>query len=309
MVLSGVQDRLAPWQAWLFPRRVYLEIQDQALTGLALEGDAIGWCETLPLPEGTITAGSPQQPEALGDLIGDWLIERGWAGARVRAVLPWQATAWRRLRWPVSAPAQPLADALPSDLGPQALGGGLEQLDLCLEPGEGVDEALLLAARADLLEAWIAVFAQAGLCLDGLEAAGVCCLRAAAASPARVLLCAEAEQCWLVLLGGGWPRWQWRLPGPSQPADLIEALGPALAYCGRQDPAVMAAPLLLVGSRACGADPQALVAALQGAAAAGVELVDPVGAGGWRVLPHRPLALPCGALGLLWGLAEAEPMP
>jgi len=309
VVLSGVQDRLAPWQAWLFPRRVYLEIQDRALTGLALEGEAIGWCETLPLPEGTITAGSPQQPEALGDLIGDWLIERGLAGAQVRAVLPWQATAWHRLHWLASAPAQPLAAALPANLGPLAFGAPPEQMDLCLEPGEGGDEALLLATRTDLLEAWIAVFAQAGLCLDGLEAAGVCCLRAAAASRARVLLCAESEQCWLVLLRGGWPRWQWHLPAPSQPADLIAALVPALAYCGRQDPAAMAEPLLLVGSGACGADPQALLAALQGAAVAGVELLDPVGAGGWRVLPQRPLALPGGALGLLWGLAVAELVP
>ena len=71
----------------------------------------------------------------------------------------------------------------------------------------------------------------------------------------------------------------------------------------------MAEPLLLVGSGACGADPQVLLAALQGAAVAGVELVDPVAAGGWRVPPQRPLALPGGALGLLWGLAMAELVP
>ena len=41
MVLSGVIDRLAPLQAWLFPQRVYLQIEDQWITAMAIEGAAL----------------------------------------------------------------------------------------------------------------------------------------------------------------------------------------------------------------------------------------------------------------------------
>ena len=98
VVLSGVQDRLAPLQAWLFPQRVYLELQDTAITAMALHGRQLVWLERVPLPAGTCVAGHPMAPDALGDLLGDWLLERGFGGARVRAVLPSQATAVRLLQ-------------------------------------------------------------------------------------------------------------------------------------------------------------------------------------------------------------------
>lgn len=306
MVLSGVQERLGPWLApslgprlapfnsWLFPRRVHLEIQDRALTALALDGRCIAWCETLPLPEGVLVGGHPQAVEALGDLLGDWLIERGYGGARLKAVLPWRASAWRVLQWPATAPGRPLADLLPVELGPEAFGAPLEQLDLNLHPLRGGEEALLYGARADLLEAWMAVVAQAGLELDGLEAAGLCCVRAAAAAQARWLLCVEPEQCWLVLLRDGAPRWQWPLPGPHQAAALGEALGACRGYIQRVDPAVLATPLALVAAGGGGLELSALLPELRSVVTAGVEPLDPLGG---------------GTLGLLWGLALTEMEP
>ena len=309
MVLSAVQERLAPWQAWLFPRRVLLEIQDQALTALALEGRSIVWCETLPLPEGIVVAGYPQQGEALGDLIGDWLIERGYPAARLRAVLPWAASGWRWLHWPAAAAAQPLADLVPPDLGPEAFGAALEQLDLSLYPLKGAAQALLLGARTELLEAWIAVVSQAGLVLDGLEAAGICCARAARAAQGCLVLCVEPHQCWLLLLRDGLPRWQWPLPAPAQRSDLLTALEPCLAYGARLDPSALASPLLLVASGGCGAALEPLLAALPPVAPAGLQLIDPVASGDWLWPPDGPGAVPSVSLGLLQGLALAELRP
>ena len=309
MVLSAVQDRLAPWQAWLFPRRVYLEIQDQALTALALDGRSIAWCETLPLPEGTLVAGHPQQVEALGDLMGDWLIERGYAGARLQAVLPWAASGWRWLQWPASVPVQPLVDLVPPELGPEAFGAALEHLDLSLYPLEGAAEALLMGARTDLLEAWIAVFAQAGLVLDGLEAAGICCARAATAAQASLVLCAEPQQCWLLLLRDGRPRWQWPLPGASQRSELMAALEPCVTYGGRLDRSALASTWGVVASAGCGASLEPLLAAVQSVAPAGVELIDPVVSGDWSSSSERPGGVPSASLGVLWGLAMAERRP
>ena len=52
MVLAGVQERLGPLQAWLFPQRVYLELQDQAITAMVLDGRRLTWLDQLALPPG-----------------------------------------------------------------------------------------------------------------------------------------------------------------------------------------------------------------------------------------------------------------
>ena len=298
MVLSGVQERLAPllepWTSWLFPRRVHLEVQDSALTALALDGRDLAWSETLPLPAGVLEGGHPQAIEALGDLLGDWLIERGYAGARLRAVLPWRASVWRLLRWPPSAPGCPLAELLPAELGPELCGAPLDQLDLNVHSLAGGEQALLYGARVDLLEAWMAVFDQAGLELDGLEAAGLCSVRAAATAQARWLLCAEPDQCWLVLLRDGAPRWQWPLPGPGQPTAVAQALEACLGYVQQLEASALASPLALVAAAACGGQLEPLLQQLGPALPAGLEPLDPLGG---------------GAMGLLWGLALAEMEP
>jgi hypothetical protein len=59
VVLAGVQDRLAPLQSWLFPRRVYLQLEEQALVAMVLEGDRLVWHERVPLPEGVCENGAP----------------------------------------------------------------------------------------------------------------------------------------------------------------------------------------------------------------------------------------------------------
>lgn len=65
MVLAGVQERLAPLQAWLFPRRVLLELSDQAITAMALRHGQVVWLERIPLPEGLCQGASPSSPRPL----------------------------------------------------------------------------------------------------------------------------------------------------------------------------------------------------------------------------------------------------
>ena len=97
-MLAGVQERLGPLQAWLFPQRVYLELQDQAITAMVLEGRRLTWLDQLTLPPGLCVGGRPQNGSALADRLGDWLVEQGYAGARIWAVLPGAASELRLLK-------------------------------------------------------------------------------------------------------------------------------------------------------------------------------------------------------------------
>ena len=291
MVLSGVQDRLAPLQAWLFPRRVYLELQDTAITAMALEGRQLVWLERVPLPAGTCVSGQPMAPDALGDLLGDWLLERGFGGARVWAVLPSQATALRVVEGdPAHAPEQPEAFQWPWPAdGP---------LDLIAQPlQEAPGRSVLVAAQSALLESWIEVFALAALPLDRLEAAPLC---AAQALDAELVLLVEAEGSTLLRCQAGVPQWQWSLP-PAEPCEIfVEALLPCLAYW----PQVRS--LQLVMAAATDLDPQALALELQQDLPVRVDLTDPL-ASGW-LRDARPEPTPVSAA-LLWGLAAAELAP
>ena len=228
MVLSGLQDRLAPLQSWLFPRRVEVLLEDSAIALLARDGERIDWLEQVPLPEGLCRHGEPLLVEALGDLIGDLLVERGFAAARVRAVLPREAAAWRVLEWPDGRwPEQPelLVRQQQDEL---ALPRGLQDADLQLDPLPGEPaRSLLVAAPRSLLEGWIAVFSQAGVALDALEpwSIGLWRIASAAASPGlQVLLQLEHGQSWLLALEHGQPLGEWPLPPVAEREALVAAL-------------------------------------------------------------------------------------
>ena len=228
MVLSGLQDRLAPLKSWLFPQRVYLQLEDQAFTAMVLDGDRVAWLERVPLPEGLCVNGQPTAVEALGDLLGDLLVERGYAGARVRAVLPRAATAWRVIEWPDARwPEQPelVVRQQQDQLDPP---WSLQDADLRLEPLTGSPpRSLLVAVQRGLLEAWIEVFSQAGVALDGIEPLPICLWRAAEpqlGEGVQVLLQLEQEQSWLLAVNQGEPLGEWPLPALTEPEALITVL-------------------------------------------------------------------------------------
>lgn len=230
MVLSGLQDQLAPLKSWFFPRRVYLQLEDQALTTMVLDGERVAWQERVPLPEGLCESGEPRAVEALGDLLGDLLVERGYAGARVKAVLPRAATVWRVIEWPeASWPEHPeLVVRQRQDL--LDLPWSLQDADLWVEPLTGAQpRSLLVAVQRSLLEAWIEVCNQAGVALDGVEALPICLWRAArpqlqADVGLQVLLQLEPDQSWLLALDQGQPLGEWSMPPASDPEDLSLAL-------------------------------------------------------------------------------------
>lgn len=228
MVLSGLQDRLAPLNSWLFPRRVYLQLEDQALSAMVLEGERMAWQERVPLPAGLCVNGEPLLVEALGDLLGDLLVERGYPGAHVKAVLPRAATAWRVIEWPDAAwPEQP--ELLVRQQQDQlALPWTLQDADLWLEPLLGAPpRSLLVAVQRALLEAWIEVFSQAGVALDGLEPLPICLWRAVKpqlGEGVQALLQLEADCSWLLALDQGQPLGEWLLPPPDQAEALAAAL-------------------------------------------------------------------------------------
>lgn len=314
MVLAGVQERLAPLQAWLFPRRVLLELGDQAITAMALRHGQVVWLERIPLPEGLCQGGDPQQPEALGDLIGDLLIERGWALAHVRALLPAAASHCRLVQWPGGQwPADPEAVLLERQ-EPLALPVPLQEADLRLVPlALEPPTSLLVAVPADLLEAWIAVFATAGVALDGLEAAPLCLcrgleplLRDAPADQLTALVELGAQASQLLLVRQGLPVYERRWPAALEPAALAAQIRQCLSFWRQQDPGAADLQVLLHGPLAAA---PGLATALELDAPAMV--VDPL-ALGWLQSAEvaRSSATPAGVelLGL-WGLALAELSP
>ena len=278
MVLSGLQDQLAPLQRWLWPRRVYLQIEDQALTALVLEGEQVAWQECVSLPAGLCVNGQPTAIEALGDFLGDLLVERGFPGARIKAVLPRAATAWRVVEWSEGAWPDDPQRLVHLQQDQLQLPWSLQDADLWLEPLTAAQpRSLLVAVQRSVLEAWIAVCDLAGAALDGVEALPICLWRAVApqlplAEGVRVLLQLEADQSWLWALDQGQPLGEWPMPQASQPEDLGQALA---AWARHYRPG---AAVVIGGEPACAEALGCPVCAFQ-----------------------RPGASPA-----LWGLVEAE---
>ena len=293
-MLSGVQERLGPLKAWLFPQRVYLELQDQAITGMVLSGRRLTWLEQLPLSPGLCSAGRPLNSSALADLLGDWLVECGYGSARIRAVLPGAASELRLLKGSglerIAMPKELEALRLP---WPSETAVDVMRSSLPSSPGSSV----AVAVEAALLEDWIDVFADAGLALDALEAASVCALRSAVRQSGW-LLGLEPEQSWLLRMEQGAPLWQWGLPPVVELEALQNELSQCLRYWDTQAPRPRSIDVV-----ASAAVPASAQEALRGSMTEDLEWMD----------PFRNAELEDGlseprewSLGLLWGLAAAE---
>ena len=286
MVLAGVQERLGPLQAWLFPQRVYLELQDQAITAMVLSGRRVSWADQLSLPPGLCTGGRPVSGSALADLLGDWLVQCGYPGARIWAVLPGSACELRLLQG--SAPERM---AMPKELEalrlpwPPETAVDLLSCPLPSSPGSRVS----VAVESALLEDWIEVFADAGLGLDALEAAPVCALRCVEGQKGW-LLGLEPEQSWLLRLERGAPIWQWRLPPLAELEALQSELNQCLSYWQSQAPQPRSMDVVVS-------------AALPASALETLQSCLPMELNGLDPLRSDPAQW---SLGLLWGLAAAE---
>lgn len=234
-LLSGVQDQLGPLRAWLFPRRVHLHLEDQAITAMALDGAAVSWLERVPLPQGLCVDGQPRQVEALADLLGDLLVERGFTGVSLTATLPPAAAQLRLVRWASGRLPQDPDLQLLRQQSSLALSDPWQDLDLQRRDHEGSGQratSLVVSAPSALLESWISLFNQAAVRLDRLEAVQLCLCRAL--QPLRqqagsgrglsFLLQLEAWGSALLVIDGDWPVFQRTLPSSQEPAALLAGL-------------------------------------------------------------------------------------
>lgn len=313
-MLSGVHDQLQPLRAWLFPRRVLLQLEDQAITAMVLEDATVTWMERVPLPIGLCDGGVPRRPDALGDLIGDLLVERGFGGAGVAAVLAPAAAQVRLVHWAGKAlPADPELLLLRHQRSLR-LGAPWYDLDLHrLDFSGDSPTSLVVSVRSALLESWIEVFSLAALRLDRIEASQICLSRAlrsllrdAAGAPGLIFLL-EQER-WgarLLVLEAGLPVFERPLGLAQDPARLQAELERCRDFLRQTRPQQSAPPLLLLHGGAVADEPQA--AALAAALGWPCERLD-LFARGWLLKAAAAAQDPLGggALLALWGLAMAE---
>ena len=303
-MLAGIVDRLIPLQAWLFPSRVLLELDDHFVTLLALDHQGsiptVKWLERVPLPAGTCEQGIPVRIEALADFIGDLLVERGFATARVVAVLPTLSSEWHLVQWPgADWPEDPRR--LLIERGRQAgFRLPIQSADLRvihLEPDDGAiaPSSLVIAVRKALLLGWIETFATAGLSLDGLEAGQVCVLRALEpllneTPDGQVVAVFELskDSSHLLLLQRGIPVYERRLAGSLAGIGVLaDELRRSIDFWRQQERGVTSVQLVLHGSQA--ALPEEVVEPLrQRLPAWQLVVADPITLG-WLQGPAEPL--------------------
>ena len=326
-MLAGVVDRLIPLKSWLFPYRVLLELDDHFLTLLVLQSRGgipmVKWLERVPLPAGTCDQGTPMRAEALADLIGDLLVERGFAGARVAAVLPEVATEWHLVQWPGAEwPEDPrrllIQRGREGGFRLPIQAADIREIRLDPQPGDGAPTSLVLAVRQALLQGWIETFALAGLALDGLEAGQVCLLRAidpvlsdAPESQVVAVLELKKDSGRLVLIQKGIPVYEQLLGGSlAGLGSLADDLRRCLDFWRQQERGVTSIRLLLHGSQAALTE-EVVDPLRQLLPAWEVGVADPFALGWLEAAPEPPIseegAQPAGVeLLRLLGLALVE---
>ena len=248
-------------------------------------------------------------------MLGDLFVERGYAGARVTAVLPPVASQMRLVQWPNRRWPEDPERMLQLNEAELGLRIALQYLDLHLvDLAQDPPSSLLVTVPSSTLDRWIEVFTLAQLGLDRMEAAKPCICRGilplelpADDTAPTVVLQVEPQRCSLMVMENGIPSYERRLPGASQADQLLADLQRWRQFWGALRSGTSAGlQLLLHGSALRDA---AHAAELAGAVGCSWQLLDPL-AQGWLVDvspdfgPH-----PEGhALALLWGLAAAEVM-
>lgn len=315
-VQERLQERLGPLKTWLFPRRVYLQLEDQAITALALEGQRVLWLERILVPSGLIEQGEAVRVDSLGDLLGDLFVDRGFAGARVDVVLPPGASQIRAVRWPdgrwpspdrTDAILQSHQESLGLSVALQYL--DLHRVDLPLDP----PTSLLIGVPSATLDQWIDVFTLAALSLDRVEASHPCVCRALPGilevqtlRGLHAVLKLEPQRSRLLLLEDGVPLYERRLPGAEDPAAVQAETERCLAFWRQWRPAPSAAAQLLLHGSAL--ESEDLAAAVAEGLGCTWQVLDPLAGGGLEGLPAAVEAPRGTALVPLWGLARAGVM-
>lgn len=204
--------------------------------------------EVIPLPSGLVVDGAPLQPEALGDLLGDLILQQGWSIRQAALVLPSSGSEWRLLRLADGQEPQPehwqhLHQTLPQ----QATAYESELLPLP-QPNEWL---VLFQPKASL-EGWIEVFAQADLELGFVELVELAQMRALGIGPdwpSCLLVNLRTDHTMLTLVQQGRPVFRRRWPPPpSDPEPWCLKLGALAEELRQQSGEAKHAQLLLLGA-------------------------------------------------------------
>lgn len=278
-MIAGLQNIWRSLRAQLFPKLVMIDLSEQLVTvQLVKRGKPLEPIWTAPIPAQTCRDGVPQLTDAVGDFLGDLLLEYGVIDAQLLVSLPWQASHWRVVDWQAGPEPGGSVDqlrALNPDLGWPF---PLEQAYLDVQPLPGrPNSSLVIAAERSVVDAWVEVFAIAGSTLQHLLPSQLCTMCGLrdelAATPAGTLVALLEpldQQTSLIVWNQGVPEFERLLPGLM--VDLIPALKQSLDFY-RNLKAPQASVRLLLSA------PLEDVASLEQALGLEAELVDRDGFG------------------------------
>ena len=199
-------------------------------------GQPQGPAWSAPIPARTCRNGVPQLVDAVGDFIGDLLLDHAGIDSQLVVSLPRQAAHWRVVEW---ARAQQPVDSIDElrDLNPDlALPFALDDAYVDVQPLPGnTASSLVVAADRSVVEAWVEVIAIAGATLQHLLPAQVCLMAAISeeleATPASTLVALLQpldQQAVLTIWCQGVPEFERRLPGAMP--ELLPALQRSLDF-------------------------------------------------------------------------------
>jgi Tfp pilus assembly PilM family ATPase len=237
LVLAGLLNTWRPLRAQLFPKLVMIDLSEQLVIAQTVKrGKPLEPIWTAPIPAMTCRDGVPQLKDAVGDFLGDLLLEYGVMDAQLVVSLPRQAAHWRVVEW---ASAQQPVDSIDElrDLNPDLrLPFALDDAYVDVQPFPGnTSSSLVVAADRSVVEAWVEVFAIAGCTLQHLLPSQLCMmwgirdeLTATPAGTLVVLLQPLDQQTNLIVWNQGVPEFERMLPGPM--VDLLPALKQSLDF-------------------------------------------------------------------------------
>ena len=239
MVLAGLEAQWRPLRALLFPQVVLLDLSDpQVLVGQGVKGGKpSGEAWSAPLPARTCSAGVPVAIDALGDFIGDLLLEHSAPGSDLLVALPREAVHWRVVEWGEGTQPEEAVEEFRERKLPLGWPFSLDDASVDVQPlASAPGCSLVVGMSLDALDSWIEVFAIAGGSLRHLIPAQVCRqqaiarqLEASADDELVALLHPEGAGCRLVVWRAGVPEFERGLP--RRPEALVSALDQALRFC------------------------------------------------------------------------------
>lgn len=240
MVLAGLQAQWRPLRAALFPQLVLLDLSDpQLLIGQSQRpGKPAAPTFSAPIPARTCRDGLPIAVDAIGDFIGDLLLEHSQPDSGLVVALPRQVSHWRVVVWPDGEEPEDAAEVLREE-GPD-LGWPfpLAEATLAVQPLPGAPGcSLVVGTSQEAIESWIEVFAIAGGSLRHCFPAQACLHRALqpqleAADGDGLLALVEpgSEGLQLLVWHRGVPAFEQR-GLPLEPEALTSALARCLGFC------------------------------------------------------------------------------